>query len=250
MAKKNKADTASEEHDEPVAQATESEASTATEPEEAEARRPARTHRKRRALAQPTVVEEEPPPDIEPPQGEDDEDPIWWTPHLVLSVLVLVGLFGFFGAFNKPLAFLAAKPVGSSEPETAAVATGASRLLPPRPPPSGAPAAQAEMFGAKHLLVMYKGSRRAPADITRTKDEAKARAAEAQKKAKSGSKFEELVKSYSDEPGAGQRGGDLGRFPKGAMAPPFQAAVEKLKVGETSEVVETDFGFHVIVRTQ
>lgn len=249
MAKKTKADTASEEHDEPDEPAAESEASPATEPEDGEARRPARKHRKRRALAQPAVVEEEPPPDEEPPQGEDDEDPIWWAPHLVLSILVLVGLFGFFGAFNKPLAFLAAKPVGSSEPEAAAP-TGVSHLLPPRPPPTGAPAAQAAMFGAKHLLVMYKGSRRAPANITRTKDEAKVRAAEAQKKAKSGDKFEDLVKTYSDEPGAGQRGGDLGRFPKGAMAPPFQAAVEKLKVGQISDVVETDFGFHVILRTQ
>ena len=70
------------------------------------------------------------------------------------------------------------------------------------------------------------------------------------KKAKSGTKFEDVVKEYSDEPGAGARGGDLGKFKKGMMVPDFQAAVEKLKVGEISDVVKTPFGFHVILRTQ
>jgi len=107
------------------------------------------------------------------------------------------------------------------------------------------------MFGAKHLLVMYKGGRSAPPNVTRTKEEAKARAEEAAKKAKDPkNKFEDLVKEYSDEPGAGARGGDLGRFPKGAMVPEFQNAVEKLKVGEVSGTVESPFGFHVILRTQ
>ncbi len=71
------------------------------------------------------------------------------------------------------------------------------------------------------------------------------------KKAKDGkTKFEDVVKEYSDEPNAGARGGDLGRFPKGAMVPEFQAGLEKLKVGEISDLVETSFGFHVILRTQ
>ena len=54
----------------------------------------------------------------------------------------------------------------------------------------------------------------------------------------------------SDEPGADKRGGDLGKFPKGAMVPEFQAGLEKIKVGEVSDLVETPFGFHVILRTQ
>jgi hypothetical protein len=251
MAKKKKAKKASEERDENLEQPAETEAEETTEtaPEE---ERPARSRGKRRAVAQPVVHEEEPPAEEEPPPVDEDEDPTWWAPHLVLSALVLIGLFGFFGAFNKPLAFLAAKPKGGAEtPAAAATPTGSSHVMPPRPLPGTAPSAQAgETFGAKHLLVMYKGSRRAPESITRTKDEAKARAAEAQKKAKGGTKFEDLVKEYSDEPNAGARGGDLGKFPKGAMVPPFQAALEKLKVGELSDVVETDFGFHVILRTQ
>jgi parvulin-like peptidyl-prolyl isomerase len=58
------------------------------------------------------------------------------------------------------------------------------------------------------------------------------------------------VKDYSDEPGAGARGGDLGKFAKGSMVPEFQAGLEKIKVGEISDIVETPFGFHVILRTQ
>jgi parvulin-like peptidyl-prolyl isomerase len=91
---------------------------------------------------------------------------------------------------------------------------------------------------------------RAGPQITRTEDEAKARATEAMKKARGGTKFEDVVKEYSDEPGAAQRGGDLGKFRKGQMVPEFQAAVEKMKVGEVSDLVKTPFGYHVILRTQ
>lgn len=115
-----------------------------------------------------------------------------------------------------------------------------------------APQQEREMFGAKHLLVMYKGSLRAPPTITRTQEEAKKRAEEALAKAKKlgKDKFTDVVKDYSDEPGAAQRGGDLGQFPKGAMVPEFQAALEKLKVDEISGIVETKFGYHVILRTK
>ncbi|XYI00805.1 peptidylprolyl isomerase [Sorangium sp. So ce1128] len=182
--------------------------------------------------------------------GTEPEDPYWWTPHAVLSALVLIGLLGFFGMFNKtPLARLAAPVAPEPEEHHAAAST------PPTPAPTPRPAQSAqaprEMFGAKHLLVMYKGSRRAPPTIERTKEEAQARATEAMKKAKADpSKFADLVKEYSDEPGADKRGGDLGKFPKGAMVPEFQAGLEKIKVGEVSDLVETPFGFHVILRTQ
>lgn len=187
-----------------------------------------------------------------------EEDPSWWAPHAVLGVLVVVGILGFFGVFNKALGFIAAKPAGGTT-ETATATQPANKPATPQqptqlqPPQPGQqqPQPPREMFGAKHLLVMYKGSRRAPPNIERSKEEAKARADEAAKKAKdSKNKFEDLVKEYSDEPGAGARGGDLGRFPKGAMVPEFQTALEKLKVNEVSDVVESPFGYHVILRTQ
>jgi parvulin-like peptidyl-prolyl isomerase len=97
---------------------------------------------------------------------------------------------------------------------------------------------------------MYQGSMRAPAGITRTKAEALARAQEARKKAVAGVKFEDLVALYSDEPGAEERGGSLGTFPKGRMVDSFQEGLEQTAVGGISEVVETPFGFHVILRTK
>lgn len=184
----------------------------------------------------------------------DEEDPYWWTPHVVLGVLVLVGILGFFGMFNKPLAFLAAKPAGGHAQETpkTETATPPQPATPPRPMPRPGQTQQPqrEMFGAKHLLVMYKGGMRAPANVTRTKEEAKTRAEEALKKIKGGAKFEDVVAEYSDEPGAAARGGDLQTFPKGAMVPQFQEGLEKTKVGGVSDLVETPFGYHVILRTK
>ena len=171
-------------------------------------------------------------------EASDEEDPYWWTPHAVMSVLVLVGVLGFFGVFNKVLSGIAAHPAGASHD---AAPTAAAAVKPPE---------QRDEYGAKHLLVQYKGSMRAAPSITRSEDEAKARATEAMKKARNGAKFEDVVKEYSDEPGAAQRGGDLGKFKKGQMVPEFQTAVEKLKVGEISDLVKTPFGYHVIQRTQ
>ena len=59
-------------------------------------------------------------------------------------------------------------------------------------------------------------------------------------------KFAELAKQNSQDPGSKDSGGDLGFFAKGAMVKPFEEAVFKLKPGQTSGIVETDFGFHII----
>ncbi|XXY55228.1 peptidylprolyl isomerase [Sorangium sp. So ce269] len=97
---------------------------------------------------------------------------------------------------------------------------------------------------------MYAGSRCAPPHGTRNREEARALAEQALREAQQGVKLADLVARYSDEPGAGTRGGDLGKFPKGAMVSEFEQALEKVAVGALSGVVETPFGFHVILRTQ
>ena len=191
--------------------------------------------------------------DDEEDEIDTSNDPTWWVPHLVLGALVLIGVFGFFGSFNSLAERLGYKgmPGLAAAGNTHKPAEHSSEPTPPPPRPTPMQdQAPKEMFGAKHLLVMYKGSMRAPESITRTKEEAKVRAEEALKKAKDGAKFEDLVKDYSDEPGAAQRGGDLGQFPKGRMVPQFQEGLEKTKVGGVSDIVETPFGYHVILRTK
>lgn len=59
-------------------------------------------------------------------------------------------------------------------------------------------------------------------------------------------KFSELAKQYSQDPGSAANGGDLGFFGRGMMVKAFDEAVFKLKPGEISGVVQSDFGFHII----
>ena len=106
-----------------------------------------------------------------------------------------------------------------------------------------------ERISARHILIMHKDSQRVPPEITRTRDEALARAQEVLEKARGGEDFGTLASEYSDGP-TKTRGGDLGAFGKGAMVPDFETAAFNLGVNEISDVVETPFGFHIIMRYQ
>ena len=111
-------------------------------------------------------------------------------------------------------------------------------------------ALQPRTIVARHVLVQYMGSRTADAAIVRTRVQAKGVAEEVLRRAKAGDDFARLAVEFSDEPGAGSRGGSLGRFGHGKWVPEFDAAAFVLKPGEISSVVETPFGFHVIQRLE
>lgn len=63
---------------------------------------------------------------------------------------------------------------------------------------------------------------------------------------KAGENFAELAKQYSKDPSAKENSGDLDYFRHGDMVEPFEKAAFALKPGEISEIVQTDFGFHII----
>jgi parvulin-like peptidyl-prolyl isomerase len=109
-------------------------------------------------------------------------------------------------------------------------------------------AREPDTIAARHILVMYRDSKGKPPGLTRTRAEAQQRAQECLLKLRSGADFSETVRHYSDEPGAPERGGDLGSFRREVMVSSFSDAAFSLKVGETSEVIETPYGFHVIHR--
>jgi parvulin-like peptidyl-prolyl isomerase len=72
------------------------------------------------------------------------------------------------------------------------------------------------------------------------------KAEEVLKRARAGEDFVKLAKEFSTEPGAKEKGGDLGWFGHGQMVPEFEQAAFAMKPGEISDIVETKFGYHII----
>ncbi|MEO7520705.1 MAG: peptidylprolyl isomerase, partial [Gemmatimonas sp.] len=98
-----------------------------------------------------------------------------------------------------------------------------------------------EALAARHILVKLDPG------ATPEQTAAARRKAEAIRLEATPANFAKLA-AKSDEPGAAERGGDLGLFQKNTMVPEFEKAVASIKPGEISPVVQTSFGFHVIYR--
>lgn len=105
-----------------------------------------------------------------------------------------------------------------------------------------------------HLLVKHKDSRRPSSwreeNITRSKNEALHIINDYLKKiTDKDATLQELAQKYSDCSSA-KRGGDLGTFGRGQMQKPFEEAAFSLKIGQLSDIIETDSGLHIILRTE
>ncbi len=97
---------------------------------------------------------------------------------------------------------------------------------------------------ARHILIQWEGIPRAEAK--RTKDQALVLAGNISERLKKGEDFESLANQFTEDPSGKNNGGDLGWFSWGKMVPPFQEVAFALSPGEVSDIVETQFGFHII----
>lgn len=98
---------------------------------------------------------------------------------------------------------------------------------------------------ASHILI--NAPKGAPAA---EREKAKAKAEELLARVRKDPKsFADVAKKESQDPGSAPNGGDLGYFGHGAMVKPFEEAVFKMKDGEISDVIESDFGYHIIELT-
>ena len=92
----------------------------------------------------------------------------------------------------------------------------------------------------EHILLMTVGKTDAEVAEIRQKAE------DVLKQAKKGAKFEDLAKKYSEDPGTKDKGGDLGWVTQGQTVPEFEKTAFSLPNGSISDLVKTQYGFHII----
>ncbi|HVL65981.1 MAG TPA: peptidylprolyl isomerase [Vicinamibacterales bacterium] len=97
-----------------------------------------------------------------------------------------------------------------------------------------------EQVTASHILI---AARRGLHDDMEAR---RARAEQIRRELLAGGDFAALARRYSDDPGTRERGGDLGRFARDTHTARFDEAAFALAPGETSAVIQTEFGFHII----
>jgi NIMA-interacting peptidyl-prolyl cis-trans isomerase 1 len=168
---------------------------------------------------------------------------------VVVSSLLVLSLFACGGGASEAPA--AAAPAASSTTTSAPTPTPAPATATPAASASAAaPKTAPTKISARHVLIQWMGAQNAAPSVVRTREQALVVAKDVLRRARAGEDFARLAVEFSDEPNAGQRGGSLGRFGKGAMVKAFEEAAFALQPGEISDVVESPFGYHVIQRTE
>ncbi len=106
-------------------------------------------------------------------------------------------------------------------------------------------------ISVRHVLVKHSSSKSdKAASEDRTREQACVRAIAARDRVIAGADFVDVVSAMSDEAGASSRGGLIADIERSDVVPAFADAAFELEVGQMSDVVETPFGFHVILRTR
>jgi parvulin-like peptidyl-prolyl isomerase len=101
----------------------------------------------------------------------------------------------------------------------------------------------AEQAEAKHILIKPAG------DDEEAKSAARVKIEELKKQIEEGADFSKLAEEHSECPSGKQGGGSLGSFGRGMMVPEFDAAVFSMEIGAMSDIIETQFGYHIIMKT-
>jgi peptidyl-prolyl cis-trans isomerase NIMA-interacting 1 len=153
-------------------------------------------------------------------------------------------------ALSTTFACGGAPPAGASSTSASSGGSAAERCLAYADARRERKPSEPDRISVKHVLVKYGGAKGAPATVTRTREQACLRAEEALARLKEGASFTDVVAQYSDESGATTRDGSIGAIERSDVAPPFADAAFELGVKEVSEVVETPFGFHLILRVE
>ena len=178
-------------------------------------------------------------------QREIEEVMISAQPLLAQAKVDEAGLKAYYdanpGEFRTPemvkaeYLALSAEQLGALQPPTedelkAAYAARAARFIQP------------EQRRVSHILLSVAADAK-PVDKEAVSKKVEGLLAEIRK---SPERFAELAKKHSQDPGSAEKDGDLGLVGPGMMVKPFEDAAFGLKSGETSSVVETEFGYHII----
>jgi parvulin-like peptidyl-prolyl isomerase len=102
---------------------------------------------------------------------------------------------------------------------------------------------QPERASAQHILI------RPASEADADRATAESRLEGIRKAIEDGESFDDMAAAHSECPSGKQNGGSLGWFGRGMMVPEFDEAVFSMNVGELSDIIETQFGFHVIFKT-
>lgn len=174
-------------------------------------------------------------------------------PHIQSELQGLVDSGAASGGFGTPASFVNGRLISGAQPY-AAFEAAVERAL-QETPEAHAQAVESSqaaypMARARHILLQYQGAQGAGPNVTRSKDEARTIAQELHKQVvEKKADLAQLAREKSDCPSAPD-GGELGRFTRGELVPEFEEALFKMAPGQISSVVETPFGFHIIVREE
>jgi len=104
-----------------------------------------------------------------------------------------------------------------------------------------------ERVKARHILIRFKGSPAPPGKAELTEEESLAKAKALRARIVAGEDFSTIAKAESDDTGSGNNGGELDFFGHGQMVPPFEQAAFAAPVGQVTEPVKSQFGYHLIL---